>query len=168
MSCFLWGVQAAIFKMASQLPMGPVPSAGEFACIASEQVEWNDLTTEWTTEAVYNEGQWNNPISKKSAITFVHRSCFHTLSGFLEQCGVVKLFVVASLSELPSKPSFYKSASFVDNCNSYASKTSCRTFLLYLIDGVSSRMEPFIAYTWGNRDTKKPTDRAQPALSCTE
>lgn len=134
MSCFLWDVQAAIFKMASQLPMGPVPSAGEFACIASEQVGWNDLTTEWTTEAIYNEGQWKNPISKKSAITFVRRSCFHTLSGFLEQCGVVTLFAVASLSELPSKPFFYKFVSFVDNCNSYASKTSCRTSLLYLTD----------------------------------
>lgn len=88
--------------MASQLPMGPVPSAGEFACVASEQVGCSDLTTEGTAEAIYNGGQWNSPISKKSAITFVLRSCFHKLSGFLEQCVVVTLFVVASLSELPS------------------------------------------------------------------
>lgn len=129
-SCFLGAMQAAIFKMASQLPMGPVPSAGEFVCIVSEQVGWNDLTTEWRAEAVDNGGQWNNPISKKSAITCVLRRGFHKLSGFLEQCVVVMLFVGASLSELSFKPSFYKSASFVDNCNSYASKTSCRTSLL--------------------------------------
>lgn len=90
----------------------------------------NDLITEWRAEAVDNGGQWNNPISKKSAITCVLRRCFHKLSGFLEQCVVVMLFVGASLSELSFKPSFYKSASFVDNCNSHASKTSCRTSLL--------------------------------------